>query len=204
MADYSGVHTSHSPYLRVPGDVNRQCGKHPDSFCASNDWGTGLHQTSRRIAEAYVAAYFRLNGRLCGAVNPDYPTEYFCSFEVGHGPIPEKDFDPEDGESDAFWDHASPEFGAAWNVVKPTSQPVRLPWGGVTIAPRPKEKPVTILDAQTLKLISTVLEALNSFNGEEWPDVYLTVDLKHKSGDRIGAFTDEYGDWVFETAADEA
>lgn len=61
---------------------------------------------------------------------------------------------------------------------------------------------VTILDAQTLKIISTVLEGLNNLNGEEWPDVYLTVDLKTKAGDKIGAFTDEYGDWVFETSSD--
>lgn len=194
MADYSGVHMSHSPYIRVPGDVNLQCGAHPTAYCASNDWGTGIHDTTHRVAEAYVAAYFRHNGALCGKQNPGCPGEYFCSFQIGHAPIHDIEFDPVDGDPRGpSWDHASPDFGAAWNMPQPFASPS---------APSTKERPVTILDSATLKVISTVVDALNSLNADEWPDVYLTADLKTKAGDKIGAFTDEYGDWVFETSSD--
>jgi hypothetical protein len=64
-----------------------------------------------------------------------------------------------------------------------------------------KEKPVTILDAKTLAFISAMIETLNAFDGEKWPDLYASVELKTTDGDKIGAFTDEYGDWMFEIDA---
>lgn len=199
MADYSGVHMSHSPYLRAWGEC------HPGGYCAADDWGQGIHEGTYDVVNAWLDAHEKRQAELfgpnsivksgrkvhrvevCGAQNPDYPGEYFCTFPKGHGPLPDTVCDPKDGEVDGpVWDHAAPASGASWNMPEPPK----------------KEKPVTILDKETLRIITALLETLDGLSTDDWPDVYLTIDLKTKSGDKIGAFTDEYGAWVFETASD--
>jgi hypothetical protein len=48
----------------------------------------------------------------CGAINPDYPDDYICTYPPGHPPIE---------QGGAWFEHAAPRVGAYWN---PTIPPV--------------------------------------------------------------------------------
>jgi hypothetical protein len=92
---------------------------------------------------------------LCGAKNPDYPSEYACELFAGHGRV--RPNDPNE-HPDNWYAHAAPSEGAWWNLPE---DPMTEDNSGLTV--EPVTRPDDPLEPARLARIAQLSRALVSY-----------------------------------------